>query len=65
MIWLRPALRNVAVTKPHFSTGSVDNLNGAVNLMGEQMLGQDFSDTEDNALVAVLQVLTGEMPVLP
>jgi len=57
-----PTLRNVAVTYPYFNNGSVDNLHEAVQLMGQQMLGQDFSDEELNDLVAFLHALTGEMP---
>ena len=34
----------------------------AVNLMGQQMLGQEFEDYELDALVAFLGSLTGEMP---
>ncbi len=57
-----PTLRNVAVTYPYFHNGSIDNLHDAVNLMGEQMLGQEFeADTLDD-LVAFLHALTGEMP---
>ena len=59
-----PTLRNVAVTYPYFNNGSVDNLHDAVQLMGQQMLGQDFSDEELDNLVAFMHALTGEMPDL-
>lgn len=59
-----PTLRNVAVTYPYFHNGSIDNLHDAVNLMGEQMLGQAFSDDETEDLVAFLHALTGEMPAI-
>lgn len=59
-----PTLRNVAVTYPYFNNGSVDNLNDAVNLMGQQMLGHDFEQSELDAIVAFLHALTGDMPVV-
>lgn len=59
-----PTLRNVAVTYPYFNNGSVDNLYDAVNLMGDQMLGAEFTDEEANQLVAFLHALTGEMPAV-
>ena len=57
-----PTLRNVAVTYPYFNNGSVDNLHDAVQLMGQQMLGQDFAEDELDSLVAFMHALTGEMP---
>jgi cytochrome c peroxidase len=57
-----PTLLNVAVTYPYFNNGSVDNLHDAVNLMGQQMLGQDFEEDELDDIVAFLHALTGEMP---
>ena len=57
-----PTLRNVAVTYPYFNNGSVDNLTDAIQLMGQQMLGQDFTEDELGALVAFMDALTGEMP---
>ncbi|MCC5960370.1 MAG: c-type cytochrome [Rhodobacteraceae bacterium] len=59
-----PTLRNVAVTYPYFNNGSVDNLHDAVQLMGQQMLGQDFETEELDSLVAFMHALTGEMPAL-
>ena len=57
-----PTLRNVAVTYPYFNNGSVSSLRDAVNLMGVQMLGNEFTDPELDSLVAFLHTLTGEMP---
>ena len=59
-----PTLRNVAVTYPYFNNGSVDNLHDAVQLMGQQMLGQDFEADELESLVAFMHALTGEMPAV-
>ena len=57
-----PTLRNVAVTYPYFNNGSVATLHEATQLMGQQMLGQDFSEDELESLVAFMHALTGEMP---
>ncbi len=57
-----PTLRNVAVTYPYFNNGSVETLHEATQLMGQQMLGQDFTDDELDSLVAFMDALTGEMP---
>jgi cytochrome c peroxidase len=57
-----PTLLNVAVTYPYFNNGSVDNLHDAVQLMGQQMLGQDFEADDVDDIVAFLHALTGEMP---
>lgn len=57
-----PTLRNVTVTYPYFNNGSVANLTDAIQLMGQQMLGQDFTEEELGQLVAFMDALTGEMP---
>jgi cytochrome c peroxidase len=57
-----PTLRNVAVTYPYFNNGSVESLRDAINLMGQQMLGQSFTETELDSLEAFMHALTGEMP---
>ncbi len=59
-----PTLRNVAVTYPYFNNGSVATLHEAIQLMGQQMLGQDFEAEELDALVAFMDALTGEMPAV-
>jgi len=57
-----PTLRNVAMTYPYFNNGSVAELRGAVQLMGQQMLGRDFSEIELDQLEAFMHALTGDMP---
>ncbi|MCC6008652.1 MAG: cytochrome C peroxidase [Rhodobacteraceae bacterium] len=59
-----PTLRNVVLTYPYFNNGSVADLRDAINLMGQQMLGQDFEDDTLDDLVAFMHALTGEMPVV-
>lgn len=57
-----PTLRNVAVTYPYFNNGSVCDWQDAVQLMGQQMPGQDFTETELQSLVPFMNAPTGEMP---
>jgi cytochrome c peroxidase len=57
-------LRNVALTAPYFHDGSAQTLRGAVEIMGQVQLGQSFSDTEVDQLVAFLESLTGEFPMV-
>ena len=52
------------MTYPYFNNGSVDNLHDAVNLMADQMLGREFAEDENDAIVAFLHALTGEMPAV-
>ncbi|MFC7703565.1 cytochrome-c peroxidase [Plastorhodobacter daqingensis] len=59
-----PTLRNVAVTYPYFNNGSVEDLHQAVYMMGDQMLGYEFTDGELDQVVAFLHALTGEMPAI-
>lgn len=57
-----PTLRNVALTYPYFNNGSVDNLEDAVELMAEQMLGRELEQAAIDDIVAFMHALTGEMP---
>ncbi len=57
-----PTLRNVAVTYPYFNNGSVAELDEAIQLMAEQMLGQELSQSEVEDIEAFLHALTGKMP---
>lgn len=57
-------LRNVAQTYPYFHNGSVDKLEDAVKIMGSAQLGRTFNDDEVEALVAFMNALTGEYPLI-
>jgi cytochrome c peroxidase len=57
-------LRNVARTAPYFHDGSAQTLREAVEIMGSVQLNQTFSDAEVDALVAFLESLTGEFPMV-
>ncbi len=57
-----PSLRNVAVTYPYMNNGGTETLEEATMIMGQEMLGRDFSDEEVAELVAFMESLTGKMP---
>lgn len=57
-------LRNVALTAPYFHDGSAATLHEAVSIMGEVQLYRSFDDEEVDALVAYLESLTGEFPLI-
>ena len=57
-------LRNVAETAPYFHDGSSPTLRDAVSIMGSAQLGRGFTPDEVGALVAFLESLTGEYPVI-
>jgi len=58
-------LRNVALTAPYFHNGSAKSLHEAVAIMGQAQLRRQFTEAEVDALVAFLESLTGEFPLIP
>ncbi len=58
-------LRNVALTSPYFHDGSATTLHDAVSVMGNVQLNRRFTDDEVDAIVAFLESLTGEFPLIP
>src|SRR5690606_1633897 len=58
-------LRNVALTAPYFHDGSAATLHDAVSIMGRVQLNQRFTEEEVEAVVAFLESLTGEFPLIP
>ncbi len=58
-------LRNVALTFPYFHDGSAATLEEAVRIMGQSQLGRTFTEEEQAKLVAFLESLTGEFPLVP
>lgn len=59
-----PTLRNVELTYPYFHDGAVNTLSEAVDIMGRIQLGRNFSEEENEKIVAFLRTLTGEQPEL-
>lgn len=57
-------LRNVALTAPYFHSGQVWELTAAVKIMASNQLGTELNNAETSALVAFLNTLTGEQPVV-
>ena len=57
-------LRNVAETAPYFHNGSAETLHDAVSVMGSAQLGRAFEDEEVEKIVAFLESLTGEFPLV-
>jgi cytochrome c peroxidase len=55
-----PSLRNVALTAPYFHDGSVQTLEGAVDVMFRYQLGRTASSGDKAAIVAFLKTLSGE-----
>ncbi len=55
-----PVLRNIEITFPYFHDGSVSNLADAVNIMGKDQQGKNFTSDETDKIVAFLKTLTGE-----
>ncbi len=58
-----PTLRNVEMTGPYFSDGSVMSLDTAIVLMARHQLALSLSDAQVNDIHAWLRALTGEIPV--
>jgi cytochrome c peroxidase len=63
-VFRSPALRNIALTAPYFHSGKVWSLEQAVAIMGSSQLGMDINDEEVALIVAFLNGLTGEQPVV-
>ncbi len=57
-----PVLRNVAMTRPYFHDGSVDELPDAVRIMGKVQLGKELAKEQIQEIVAFLHALTGKIP---
>lgn len=57
-------LRNVALTAPYFHDGSAETLHEAVSIMGSVQLGRNFNGDEVEKIVAFLESLTGEFPLV-
>ncbi len=57
-------LRNVALTYPYFHDGSAATLEEAVSVMGSAQLGRTFEEEEISQMVAFLESLTGEFPLV-
>jgi cytochrome c peroxidase len=57
-------LRNITDTAPYFHNGSVNDLAEAVRIMAKTQLNKDLLDADVDDIVAFLNALTGEYPVI-
>nr|WP_281278575.1 cytochrome-c peroxidase [Paracoccus luteus] len=57
-------LRNVAITPPYFHSGKVWDLAEAVQVMSNAQLGTELADEQTADIVAFLETLTGEQPLV-
>lgn len=57
-------LRNITLTAPYFSEGSVRSLSLAVQIMARSQLGTELSDQDTDAILAFLDSLEGTPPPL-
>ncbi len=56
-----PILRNISNTAPYFHNGSIDKLEEAVRIMSKYQLGNEFTPTQIDEVVAFLKSLDGEL----
>ncbi|MBL1274582.1 MAG: c-type cytochrome [Ectothiorhodospiraceae bacterium] len=63
-MWRVPTWRNVALTAPYFHNGSVQTLDEAVRVMAKTQLNKELKSTEVTDIVAFLNGLSGEFPVI-
>lgn len=54
-----PSLRNIAETAPYFHDGSVETLEGAVDVMTKYQVGMEITPDERDKIVEFLKSLTG------
>ena len=59
-----PTLRNIALTAPYFHDGKVATLREAITKMLYHNLGVNLSEETVDALVAFMQTLTGDIPII-
>ncbi len=59
-----PTLRNIALTAPYFHSGKAWDLGQAVGVMGTSQLGAQLTAEETGTIVAFLETLTGEQPII-
>lgn len=57
-----PGLRNITRTAPYFHDGRVAELDKAIRVMAEAQLGKALTEAEVNAILAFMELLTGERP---
>ena len=56
-----PILRNVTKTAPYFHNGSVEKLEEAVRIMSKYQIGDEFTSSQIDDMVAFLKTLEGKL----
>ena len=56
-----PILRNISKTAPYFHNGAVKELKEVVRIMSKYQLGNEFTPTQIDEVVAFLETLEGEL----
>jgi len=56
-----PVLRNISKTAPYFHNGAVKELKEVVRIMSKYQLGNEFTPTQIDEVVAFLETLEGEL----
>jgi cytochrome c peroxidase len=57
-----PQLRNVEMTHPYFHSGSVNDIEEAIRIMGSSQLNTRLEKEEVSNMAAFLRSLTGKIP---
>jgi cytochrome c peroxidase len=61
-MFMSPGLRNVAKTGPYFHSGTIDNLEEAIQIIAKLQLNKDLSTEEAQKIAVFLNSLTGDIP---
>ncbi len=56
-----PILRNISKTAPYFHNGAVEELEEVVRIMSKYQIGDEFTPTQIDEVVAFLETLDGEL----
>ena len=56
-----PVLRNISKTAPYFHNGAIKELKEAVRIMSKYQIGEEFTPTQIDEVVAFLETLDGEL----
>jgi cytochrome c peroxidase len=61
-MFFSPGLRNVAKTGPYFHSGTIDNLEEAIQIIAKLQLNKDLSAEEAQDIAVFFNSLTGDIP---
>lgn len=61
-MFFSPGLRNVSKTGPYFHSGTIDNLEEAIQIIAKLQLNKDLSAEEAQDIAAFFNSLTGDIP---